>query len=153
MEEKTKKLYRSRTERVVFGVCGGLGKYFNIDPILFRFLFILLFLADGIGLFLYIIMAVIVPVEPKKSDHRERDIESEIDEFADKIGKKAEDLSDELKFNEKFSSSQNALGVIVILIGLFFLSRETFNLDWINTDLVWPFAIIAVGLYIIFKKQ
>lgn len=153
MEEKTKKLYRSRTDRVAFGVCGGLGEYFKIDPILFRFLFILLFLADGIGIFLYIIMAVIVPAEPRKSGHKERDIESEIDEFADKIGKKAEDLSDELKFNERLSGSRNVLGVIVILIGLFFLSRETFNLDWINTALVWPFAIIAVGLYIIFKKQ
>jgi len=132
---------------------GGLGKYFNIDPILFRFLFVLLFLADGIGLFLYIIMAVIVPAEPRKSDHKERDIESEIDEFADRIGKKAEDLSDELKFSERLNSSRNALGVIVILIGLFFLSREAFNLDWINTALIWPFAIIAVGLYIIFKKQ
>lgn len=62
---ETKKLYRSRTDRMIAGVCGGLGKYLGIDPTLVRLVFALLVLFGvGSGLVLYIILMVIVPEEP-----------------------------------------------------------------------------------------
>ncbi len=60
----TQKLYRSRTNRQLAGVCGGLGEYFSIDPTLVRILFVILALAGGPGIILYIILALIVPEEP-----------------------------------------------------------------------------------------
>ncbi len=60
-----RKLYRSRTERKLFGVCGGLGTYFNLDPTILRLLFIISAIASfGITVFLYIIMILVVPEEP-----------------------------------------------------------------------------------------
>lgn len=53
-----KRLYRSRSNRVLFGVCGGLGEYFNIDPVIFRLLFIFFGFV-----FLYFIAALIIPEE------------------------------------------------------------------------------------------
>jgi phage shock protein PspC (stress-responsive transcriptional regulator) len=61
---ENKKLYRSNTERMIAGVAGGLGEYFNIDPTLIRILFVVLAIFGGPGLILYIIMALIVPLEP-----------------------------------------------------------------------------------------
>ena len=61
---ETRKLYRSRTNRQVAGVCGGLAAYFNVDPILMRVLFILLGLLGAAGIILYIVMWIIVPEEP-----------------------------------------------------------------------------------------
>ncbi len=63
---ETKKLYRSRTDRMISGVCGGLGKYLGIDPTLIRLVFVLLLLFGvGSGLILYIILMFIVPEEPE----------------------------------------------------------------------------------------
>ena len=60
-----KRLYRSRKERIIGGVCGGLGNYFNIDPVFTRLILAVLFLCAGIGLLAYIIAWVIVPLEPQ----------------------------------------------------------------------------------------
>lgn len=65
IEIKPKRLYRSRRERKVAGVCGGLADYFNVDPTWVRVIFILLCLL-GLGTFLivYVIFWLIVPLEP-----------------------------------------------------------------------------------------
>lgn len=54
------KLYRSTTDRKIAGVCGGLGEYFKIDPVIFRIIFIILLFA-GVGFLVYIIMWISVP--------------------------------------------------------------------------------------------
>lgn len=56
-----KRLYRSRINRKLFGVCGGIGEYFNIDPTVVRLAWLLLFFAWGTGLLLYIIAAIVMP--------------------------------------------------------------------------------------------
>ena len=56
--------YRSRTDRQVAGVCGGLAKRFNVDPTLVRVLFLVLGIFGGAGVVLYIAMWIIVPKEP-----------------------------------------------------------------------------------------
>ena len=59
-----KRLYKSR-ERMIFGVCGGIAKYFNIDPTLVRLITVALsFFGVGSGIFIYIIAAIIIPNEP-----------------------------------------------------------------------------------------
>jgi phage shock protein C len=62
--DPTRKLYRSKTNRKLAGVCGGLAQYFNIDATLIRVLFILLAVLGGSGLVLYVAMWIIVPKEP-----------------------------------------------------------------------------------------
>ena len=57
-------LYRSRTDRWIAGVCGGLGAYFNVDSNAVRVAFVLLALWQGFGVLLYLLMVLIVPDEP-----------------------------------------------------------------------------------------
>ena len=52
---EVKKLYRSRTDRMLAGVCAGIAEYFHIDPSFIRMLAVLLFFADGLGFLFYII--------------------------------------------------------------------------------------------------
>ncbi len=54
------KLYRSTTDHKIAGVCGGLGEYFKVDPVIFRIIFVV-FLFTGAGLLVYIIMWILVP--------------------------------------------------------------------------------------------
>jgi phage shock protein PspC (stress-responsive transcriptional regulator) len=58
---ETKKLYRSTTDRKIAGVCAGLGEYFKVDPTLVRLIFVVLALAGGPGVLLYIILWMVMP--------------------------------------------------------------------------------------------
>lgn len=62
--DPARRLYRSKTDRKLAGVCGGLARYFNIDATLIRVLFVLLAVLGGSGLVLYVAMWIIVPKEP-----------------------------------------------------------------------------------------
>jgi phage shock protein C len=64
---ETKKLYRSRTDRMVGGICGGLGKYLNMDATVLRLIAVLLLVVTGIipGVIAYLVMLLIVPLEPE----------------------------------------------------------------------------------------
>lgn len=81
-----KKIYRSRKDKVLFGVCGGLGDYFNIDPVLIRIIFILLISVKGIGFLIYLISALIIPLES----------EGGVEKSLQKTTEKAQSLFDEL---------------------------------------------------------
>lgn len=61
MSKTSKRLHRTGDKKVVAGVCGGLGEHFDMDPVLFRVLFILFALADGIGILAYAILWLVVP--------------------------------------------------------------------------------------------
>lgn len=62
-----KRLYRSRKDRVIAGVCGGLGEYFNVDPVIFRVLAVILLIPGGFpGLIPYVVLWIIVPQKPGK---------------------------------------------------------------------------------------
>jgi len=64
MSTEYKRLYRSRRERMIAGVCGGLAEYFSIDPTLVRLFFVFTALLGGPGLIAYIVMMIVVPEEP-----------------------------------------------------------------------------------------
>ena len=59
-----KRLYKSEDNRILCGVCGGVGEYLGIDPTLVRLVWLLITLAAGAGLLLYIAAAIIMPREP-----------------------------------------------------------------------------------------
>ena len=100
-----KRLYRDPENKMIGGVCGGLGAYFNTDPLWFRLLFVALIIFSGAGLLIYIILWVVVPEafttaerlemrgEAVNVSNIEKSIREEFDRFKDKL----QDLSDEAK--------------------------------------------------------
>lgn len=94
-----KKLYRSQEDRILFGVCSGLAKYFNKDPLIFRIIFIALGLLNGIGIVIYTIMFVVVPKEP--GDYIEVNRKEKVKEFVKKVEKKAESVASEVRKEAK----------------------------------------------------
>ena len=61
---EAKRFYRSRNDRILGGICGGAGNYFNVDPVLIRVIWAISFFGFGAGLLAYIIAWIIVPEEP-----------------------------------------------------------------------------------------
>ena len=156
----TKRLFRSRNERVIWGVCGGLAQYFDIDPVIVRILMVLLAFADGIGILAYIIMAIAIPNE----DSTSKKLEDTARENAEEIRQTAEELGNSLRSgNEKEQASDEenielkrrrrvVIGVIIIVVGLIFLATN-FNLFWwFSWNKWWPVTLIIAGLLIVFSR-
>jgi phage shock protein C len=73
--KKLRKLYRSRENKILAGVCGGLGEYFQIDPVIIRLLWIVLSLVWGFGVILYIIAIFIIPPQPQGNRYSDEHLE------------------------------------------------------------------------------
>jgi phage shock protein PspC (stress-responsive transcriptional regulator) len=67
-ETMAKRLYRTKTEKKIAGVCAGLGEYFNVDPVLIRLIMVLLVFAYGIGILAYIVGWIIIPEKPVEAN-------------------------------------------------------------------------------------
>lgn len=65
--KQPKKLYRSRTNRILAGICGGIGEYFSIDPMLVRIGFVIVSLFPGPSVIFYLLAWIIIPLQPAKS--------------------------------------------------------------------------------------
>ena len=127
------KLRRSRKDRMIGGVCGGLGEYFHIDPVIIRLIFVLLLFANGIGLLAYILFWIIVPEEPSEGEEVQP--------------KGEEDMT-------RAATRGNLWGgAILIIIGLYFLLRNLGFLGGLDFSLVWPVILIIVGLFLLFRKR
>jgi len=59
-----KRLVRSRTEKMIAGVCGGLAQYFNVDPTIVRLLWVIITIMGGAGILAYIVLWIVMPLEP-----------------------------------------------------------------------------------------
>lgn len=151
MNPEPKKLYRSKTDRILFGVCGGLAKHFHVDATVIRILFVLL-VFSGIGILFYIVLALIIPENPYEMIEGDR--ETKVKEFFTDIEHNAQKIANELKSNKNWwSSSRNVLGLAIIVIGAILLFQQFFPIYWAPFNLVWPIIIIAIGIYFIAKKH
>lgn len=142
-----KKLYRSKKDRIVFGVCGGLAEYFQVDVLIIRLIFIALIFGAGSGLLIYLIFALLVPSENEIIFDQKKS-ESKAEEFMSDLGSRTKKLSYELKVGDwRF-----LFGIFLVIIGLSSLLSNIwpFNFLWHN---FWPIFLITIGLLIIFKKK
>jgi phage shock protein PspC (stress-responsive transcriptional regulator) len=152
------KLYRSDKDRMLFGVCGGLAKYFGIDSSLMRIIVVLLaIVTGGVGVLIYFIMAFIVPLEGStKTTPREIVLENveEAKTTAQGLGQDIKDTfsgkKPESQETEKVQAQRrNIFGVILIVVGIFLLLGVFGVFHWANWSVIWPIVLIAIGLLII----
>jgi len=144
---EAKRLTRSYNG-VIAGVCGGLGNYFNLDPVLVRAIFLLLFLVGGGGLLLYIILWIAVPRDPHYYTPYQDVNPPDNPDFAHKETKASAPMSDN-KTSTTSSNNMTAyiLGIAFILFGMMFLLHKLF---YIGLSRLWPVSLILVGLILIF---
>lgn len=163
-----RRLYRSRTERMIWGVCGGLAQYFDIDPTIVRLIFVLAIFFGGLGIIAYIIFAVVVPLENSRTtEPREtiRENVQEMKETAEAIGK---DLQSTFNTREKTGETKETreynrphrsgfiIGIIILVVGIIALLSTIGPLHiawWFTWAFLWPVVLIAIGLLIIFSRR
>lgn len=139
--EKTKKLYRSESEKVIAGICGGLARYFEIDPVIIRILFIALAVFGGGGFVLYLILWLVIPSKSKLGKKSEDYIKENVEELKNK----SRDLAGK--------EPKVFLGIILIIVGLSLLGNNlgffAFHYIW----RLWPIVIIIIGISMLSKKR
>jgi len=148
-----RKLYRSQTNRMVAGVCGGLGEYLSIDPVFIRLFFVLLTLGQGAGVLVYLILWFVLPSTDvvdaggATSEH----VQQGATEFADR----AREMGQEFRQSAMSPNPQSRLfvGLILVLVGGVYLLRNLniVWLQWLNFSVLWPFLLILGGLLMLIR--
>lgn len=134
-----RQLYRSRHDKVMGGVCGGLGRYLGIDPLIVRILFVILALSEGVGLALYVLLWIFVPLEPETTA-------AQGDRDADLVDPFEEKPAGEVKAQDRMI----LVGVLLIGFGLFTLLRNFVPIPWIGK--LWPLALVALGVLLLISN-
>lgn len=156
-----KRLYRSRSDRMIWGVCGGLAKYFNIDPTIVRVIAVLLIFANGFGILAYIILAIVVPLEGSKFTTPKETVQENVEDMKETASMLGREIRSTLAGEEGESEEvakvhhrrRNLLGIILIVLGIFFL-LGSFNLFWwLHWNNLWPLVIVAIGVLIILSTR
>lgn len=145
---------RSRKDRVIFGVCGGLAEYFGIDAVIIRLAFVVFTIIEWPGILLYIILAIIIPEAEKEDMTEKQTIDETIENLGEQLkisGEKLEEKVDE--FGEELVTERPKrsmwLGAILILLGLFFLIDKLGFLWWLREDLFLPLVLILLGTWLL----
>ncbi|SHJ69369.1 PspC domain-containing protein [Paramaledivibacter caminithermalis] len=142
----SKRLYRSRNDRILAGVCGGIADYFGIDTSLVRIAWVIFTLMGGAGIIAYIICAIVFP-EGSSYNTALND-----DEYV--VGAKNYDDKYEHyygKENGENDKNRILIGTILIVLGVLFLIKK--YVYWFDLGKLWPVALIILGAFIIFKKR
>ncbi len=126
-----RRLYKSRTERMIDGVCGGIAQYFDLDPTLVRIAWVILTLLGGSGIILYIAAMIIMPKEPYPGSQ----------------------YGQPPPAGQSPSSKKNSFfwGILLIVVGLFLFFD---NIGWafwrpwwwFNADILLPILLILAGV-------
>jgi phage shock protein C len=129
MENTSKRLYRSKSDRFISGVCGGIADYFEIDSNIVRIIFVILSFTGGVGIILYIAGLIILTENPHEEEIPNRKVNSSL-----------------------------LIGLVLIVIGGIFLLREIgmfhyFNLFDISLSTVWGILLIGIGIVLLFQAK
>ena len=151
------RLYRSRNDRMLFGVCGGLAKYFGIDSSLMRIIVVLLALATGIGVLVYFIMAFVVPLEGSTKTNPKEIVLENVEEVKTTAKEFGQDVKGTVTAEKATSEEdiqaqarrRNTFGIFLIILGVFFLMATFGLIRWPAWSVIWPLALILLGVAII----
>jgi phage shock protein C len=135
MTNEVRRLYKSRTDRMIDGVCGGIARYIGVDPTLVRVVWVLLTILGGSGILLYIAGMVLIPKEP----------------YVFPTFDAASPAT--LTTPSSDPSKKNSLlwGILLIIVGLFiFLHNMGFSFwhpfHWFDSDTILPLLLILAGV-------
>lgn len=117
------RLYRSATDKVVAGVCGGLAAYFKLDSVLVRLAFVLFALAGGASVLLYIVLWIAVPIGESTGSLAVR------------------------------APSGEMTAMLLIGIGAIWLLANFGAFRFVNWSVGWPLVLIAIGALLLFRRS
>jgi phage shock protein C len=158
-----KRLYRSPTNRVLLGICGGLGEYFSVDPTIMRVVVVVIIVLTSIvpGILAYFVLGLIIPLKGASANTPGESMKENLQDIRDSTNKLGENIrstfsgtsgADRGPIQESGAhvNSKNGglliLGVVIVVIGVAFLLWNVFG--WLFRYL-WPAVLVLAGVLII----
>lgn len=139
----SKKLYRSTTQKVFSGVCGGVAEYFSVDVTLVRLIWAVAAIPSfGTAIIVYILAAIIVPVSPYNDTWNVQEGD----------GEKVFSGFDNMNSSEGKNSILLIIGLILVVMGALSIFKSLFPIGWnLIRSVFWPAVLIVVGGAIIYS--
>jgi phage shock protein PspC (stress-responsive transcriptional regulator) len=138
------RLVRSQSDRMLGGVCGGLGQYLGIDAILVRIFFLLFAFAGG-GVLVYLILWMVIPDEERVftgSDQRD-------------FGERAREMGQDFRtaVHKPNSNAARWIGIALVAAGVFYLLQSLHLpwLFWLKQEYLWPVLLILAGAALVYR--
>ncbi|MGE5401336.1 MAG: PspC domain-containing protein [Ignavibacteriales bacterium] len=142
------RLYRSRTDKMLAGVAGGIAEYFDIDPVIVRIIFVVAVLTTGpIGLLAYILFWIVVP-------YREDVVVSPAGTYQtaqEPVSGEAAPGQETPKAGVHVSNRKPVFGLILIIVGMIFLAERFF--PYFEVHHFWPLILVAIGVGLLLKSS
>jgi phage shock protein C len=166
-----KRLVRDTRHGVIGGVAAGLGQYLNVDPVLVRLAFVLLFFANGFGLLAYLICWVVVPRAEPTAPAVSPAATAAAEQGLDAVRAAGARVADEVRSaaHGVHAAAENAraaapdparaqavIGGLLVVSGALLLAD---NLGWLrwpywaNIETLWPLLLVGLGVGLIVKSQ
>lgn len=146
------RLERSRANRVIGGVCGGLAEYLDIDATFVRVVMVVLAFPFGVGVLIYFLLLVFMPnpgettpfVRPVATDHSV--VAAPADPATAPVAPRVVDPAE-------MERRRNGLGLLLVAVGVVFLLGNMGAFRFIDWHYIWPLVLIAVGVYFISRRS
>jgi phage shock protein C len=126
------KIYRSRSDKIIFGVCGGLANYLGVDSTIIRLIFIIATIYHGSGILLYIALAIIMP----------EDSETTVGNTDAKVTTQEKKKEERGRF----------FGMLLVLAGFYLLIKDFIPIH-ISSSQLLGVLLLLIGLAIVFRRK
>ena len=147
--------YRSESDRMLGGVCGGLATYLGVDATLVRLFFVILFFGSGIGVLAYLALWIIAPEE--SSVNKNLTWQESLQDSGENFGERINNVGSE--FTSAMRQPHPKAGVIIggaliALGGILFIENLGIPwLHWLDFDVLWPVLLIVAGGVILVRRS
>ena len=150
-----KRLCRSRSDRMIAGICGGLGEYLGVDPVWLRLFFVLLLFATGFGFWAYLILWIIIPEQGRAVATPGETVQANVQDMADRAREFGESIQRGFRGDRtpteggttegSTTSGPIIVGLAFIVLGAFLLLNQFHLFSWLRWDVFWPLLLIVLG--------
>jgi len=135
----TQRLYRSQVDRMLTGVAGGMAEYLRVDPVIVRMLWVVaVFLSSGVGLLVYVALAIVMPSAPP------------LDDAAETRSGGGSPAATPARLAASSNGAALLVGSALIVIGAVALMSQ---FGWFDAWRLWPLILIGIGGLLILNQR
>jgi phage shock protein C len=136
---------------MIAGVCGGLGAYLDIDPVVVRLFFVLLTLGGG-GVLIYLLLWILIPCDEQGTLASAATIRA----GAEEIGQRTRTLGRDVRASAEEGNPQVAflVGAVLVAMGVVFLMQNLHFvwMRWLHMGMLWPLLLVVVGVVLLWRQ-
>ena len=143
------RLERSRTNRVISGVCGGIAEYLDIDATFVRVVMVILAFPFGVGVLIYFVLLFLMPNPGEATPFVRSAGTDQPADPANPVTPAAPRVVDPMVVERR----RNGIGLLLVAVGVVFLLGNVGAFRFVDWRYIWPLVVIALGVYLVAQRS